>query len=79
MFFTILGQQSIFSETLRQVKKQHFKVKFWKLGSLTIWHNMTCVQFVFFSHITPPYLVTNGAVEQLLLGEGVGAARGVPA
>ena len=26
------------SEALRQVKKQHFKVKFWNWGSMTIGH-----------------------------------------
>ena len=33
------------SEALRQVKKQHFKVKFWNWGPSTIWPIMTCFQF----------------------------------
>ena len=43
-----------FSEALRLAKKLHFKVKFWNGGSLTIWHNMKCIQ-IFFSKITSPY------------------------
>ena len=37
-------------KVLHQVKKQHFKVKFWIWGSLT-WH-MTCVQNLFKNHST---------------------------
>ena len=42
----ILGEQSKYSEALRQVKikKQHFKMKLWSWGPLTIWHNMASVQ-----------------------------------
>ena len=42
-----------FSESLRQAKKQHFTMKFWNWGLITIWHNMKCVQF-FSSKIIPP-------------------------
>ena len=34
-------------KALRQFNKQNFNVKFWNWGSMTIWHNVTIVQFVF--------------------------------
>ena len=37
--------QSTSSGALRPVKKQHFIVKFWNWGPLTIWRNMTSVRF----------------------------------
>ena len=43
----ILGyrSQSKFYAALRQVKKQHFKVKFWNWGPLTIWPYLTSARF----------------------------------
>ena len=35
-----------FLRLLRQVKKQNFKVRFWSWGPMTIWLNMTRVQFL---------------------------------
>ena len=43
-----------FSEVLRKVKKQHFKVKFRNWDPITIWHNLASGQFLS-SIITPPY------------------------
>ena len=54
-FLLLLEIRSTFSEALRQVKKQQCKVKFWKWGPTTIWHNMESVTFFSLSQITPPY------------------------
>ena len=58
LYLPFLGQQSTFSESLRPVKKQNFKVKIWNWGPLTIWHthNIPWVQYFFL--ITPPYNCT---------------------
>ena len=40
-------------QALPQVKKHNFKVTFWILSPITIWHNMVCFQF-FSLNITPP-------------------------
>ena len=40
-----VGLQSIFSEALRQVKNQGFKVIFWNWGPTTIWHDIEYVAF----------------------------------
>ena len=40
----ILGWQAMpDSEAMRQVKKQHFKVKFWNWGPIIIWNKLKCV------------------------------------
>ena len=53
-----------------QVKKQHFQVRFWNLGPITIWHNMTIVQFVFVFLIIPPQCTaqegTGGCLAEVL-------------
>ena len=38
-------KQSKISAALRQDKKQHFKVRFWNWGPISIWYNMSSVQF----------------------------------
>ena len=45
MLVPILGLWSNFLRPMHQLKKQHFKVKFWNWGPITIWYNKTCVNF----------------------------------
>ena len=51
----IVGKQSKFSEALRQVKRQHYEMKFWNWGPTTIWHNMESEAF-FLNHFTLLYI-----------------------
>ena len=48
-------QESTFSEALRQVKKQNFKVKLWNWGPIQICAQLAACPFFFSSKIPPPY------------------------
>ena len=48
-------QESTFSEALRQVKKQNFKVKLWNWGPIKICAQLAACPFFFSSKIPPPY------------------------
>ena len=53
LFLGILGGFLRPCEALRQVKKQEIKVKFWILGPITVYNNMTCAQFFFQKSLHP--------------------------
>ena len=46
-------RKKLVSEAMRQVKKQHFEVKFWNWGPETIWNILKCVPNLFQKSLRP--------------------------